>query len=85
MRLARAQGVRVGLFRLLTLWPFPEAALSALSRRVRHLVVPEMNLGQLALEVERVAQGCCPVHRVNKVTGEPIPPEQILETLVALR
>ncbi len=85
VRLARAQGVRVGLFRLLTLWPFPEEALSALSRRLRHLVVPEMNLGQLALEVERVAQGRCPVHRVNRVTGEPIPPEQILETLVALR
>ncbi len=85
VRLARAQGLRVGLFRPLTLWPFPEAPLSALCQRLRHLVVPEMNLGQLALEVERVAQGRCAVHKVNKVTGEPIPPEQILETLVALR
>ncbi len=85
VRLARARGIRVGLFRLVTLWPFPEAALSALASRLRHLVVPEMNLGQLALEVERVAQGRCPVHRVSKVTGEPIPPEQILETLAALR
>ena len=49
-----------------------------------HLLVVEMNLGQLALEIERVTKGACPVHRVNRVTGEPIPPEQILEKIVEL-
>jgi len=84
IRLARARGIPVGLFRPLTLWPFPEEAVIALAERMRHLVVAEMNLGQLVLEVERVTQGRCPIHRVNRVTGEPIPPEQILEQLEVL-
>lgn len=84
IRLARARGIKVGLLRPLTIWPFPEGPVADLSKQVRHIIVPEMNLGQLALEVERVARGRCPVHRVNRVTGEPIPPEQILETIKAL-
>jgi 2-oxoglutarate/2-oxoacid ferredoxin oxidoreductase subunit alpha len=84
IRLARAKGIRVGLLRPLTIWPFCEEPVLALSRRVRHLIVVEMNLGQLALEIERVTKGACPVHRVNRVTGEPIPPEQILEKIAEL-
>ena len=84
IRLARARGIKVGLLRPLTIWPFPEGPVADLSKQARHIIVPEMNLGQLALEVERVARGRCPVHRVNRVTGEPIPPEQILETIKAL-
>ncbi len=78
IRLARAQGIRVGLMRPLTIWPFFEGPVADLSKQVRHIIVPEMNLGQLVLEVERVVQGRCPVHRVNRVTGEPIPPDEIL-------
>ncbi len=84
IRLARAQGIRVGLLRPLTIWPFCEGPVADLSKRVRHIIVPEMNLGQLVLEVERVVGGRCPVHRVNRVTGEPIPPEQILEKIKEL-
>jgi 2-oxoglutarate ferredoxin oxidoreductase subunit alpha len=84
IRLARRKGIRVGLFRPVTLWPFPEAEVALLARQVKHLVVPEMNLGQLALEVERVAHGTCPVHRVNRITGEPIPPAEILAAVEAL-
>ena len=84
IRLARGKGIRVGLLRPLTIWPFCEEAVATVSRRVRHLIVVEMNLGQMALEVERVAKGACPIHRVNRVTGEPIPPEQILEKIVEL-
>jgi len=67
-----------------TLWPFPEDALLELGKRMRHIIVPEMNLGQVALEAERVVHGLCPVHRVNRVTGEPIPPEQILQKIEEL-
>lgn len=84
IRLARRKGIRVGLFRPVTLWPFPEAEIALLARKVKHLVVPEMNLGQVALEVERVAHGACPVHRVNRITGEPIPPAEILAAVEAL-
>jgi len=78
IRLARARGIKVGLLRPLTIWPFIEGPVVDLSKQVRHIIVPEMNLGQLVLEVERVVQGRCPIHRVNRVTGEPIPPDEIL-------
>lgn len=84
IRLARARGIRVGLLRPLTIWPFCEGPVSDLAKRVRHIIVPEMNLGQLVLEVERVVQGRCPVHRVNRVTGEPIPPDEILAKIEEL-
>jgi len=84
IRLARAKGIPVGLLRPVTLWPFPEEPVEALCKRMHHILVVEMNLGQLVLEVERVAHGLCPIHRVNRVTGEPIPPEQILEKIEEL-
>jgi 2-oxoglutarate/2-oxoacid ferredoxin oxidoreductase subunit alpha len=84
VRLARAKGIPVGLLRPVTLWPFPEGPVEELAKRMRHILVVEMNLGQVALEVERVAHGLCPIHRVNRVTGEPIPPEQILEKIEEL-
>jgi 2-oxoglutarate/2-oxoacid ferredoxin oxidoreductase subunit alpha len=81
IRMARAKGIPVGMLRPVTLWPFPEGPVADLAKRMRHILVVEMNLGQAVLEVERVAHGLCPVHRVNRVTGEPIPPEQILEKI----
>jgi len=84
IRVAQERGLRIGLLRPLTLWPFPEAAVRSLAERVRHIIVPEMNLGQLVLEVERVVAGRCPVHRVNRVTGEPIPPDEILAKIQEL-
>ena len=74
----------MGLLRPVTLWPFPENAVRDLADRVKHIIVPEMNLGQLVLEVERVVAGRCPVHRVNRVTGEPIPPDEILAKIEEL-
>jgi 2-oxoglutarate ferredoxin oxidoreductase subunit alpha len=49
--------------------------------RVRQIIVPEMNLGQMAHEVEWAAAGRAPVARVNRVDGEPISPLQILEKI----
>jgi len=82
IRMARTRGIRVGLLRPVTIWPFPERPVRDLATRVKHLIVPEMNLGQLVLEVERVVAGRCPVHRVNQVTGEPIPPNEILHLIM---
>jgi 2-oxoglutarate ferredoxin oxidoreductase subunit alpha len=78
LREARAAGLRAGLFRPLTLWPFPEAHLEKLARGRRAILVAEMNAGQIALEVERTVRGRCPVYRVNRFDGEPIAPEEIL-------
>jgi 2-oxoglutarate ferredoxin oxidoreductase subunit alpha len=74
---ARQQGHRVGLLKLLTLWPLAEAQIRALSERVDRVVVPELNLGQMALEIERVA-GQAKVQRVNRIDGQIIKPAEIL-------
>jgi 2-oxoglutarate ferredoxin oxidoreductase subunit alpha len=84
IRMARAKGIRVGLLRPITIWPFFEETVADLATRVRHLIVAELNLGQLVLEVERVVQGRCPIHRVNLVTGEPLPPADILSRIEAV-
>lgn len=81
---ARERGVRAGLFRPRTLWPFPDAELRALASRVRAIVVAEMNLGQLLLEVERVVAGRAAVHPCLRADGRPFAPEEIGERIAAL-
>ena len=76
---ARAEGVKAGLFRPLTIWPFPEEEVSAVASRVKSIVVPELSLGQIIFEVERCAKGRCRVEGIYRVDGDPITPAQILE------
>ncbi len=73
----RGEGVRVGLVNLLTVWPFPEAQLREVTAGCRTLLVPEMNLGQLVREVERVCRDKA-VHSYTKTDGENIMPGEIL-------
>jgi 2-oxoglutarate ferredoxin oxidoreductase subunit alpha len=54
---AKEKGIKVGLLRLVTVWPFPEARVRELAQKVKGFVVPELNLGQVVLEVERCACG----------------------------
>jgi 2-oxoglutarate ferredoxin oxidoreductase subunit alpha len=74
----RKEGVKAGLFRPITLWPFPEKRVAALGKQVKAIIVPEMNLGQMNLEVERVVKGACPVISIGRVDGEPLNPGQII-------
>ncbi|MFC1572092.1 2-oxoacid:acceptor oxidoreductase subunit alpha [Candidatus Eisenbacteria bacterium] len=55
--MAREKGVKVGFFRLIVAWPFPEARIRELAGKVKGFVVPEINLGQMVYEVERCAAG----------------------------
>lgn len=80
VRYARERGRRVGLLKLKTLWPFPEEIVADAAARIHRVVVPELNLGQLVLEVERVV-GRHKVHRVNRATGELIEPWEILKAI----
>ncbi len=73
----RADGIKAGLMRPITLWPFPEGAVREAARRARCVLVPEMNAGQLALEVERLAGARGKVARLNRIDGEPIAPLEI--------
>ncbi|MGE4543658.1 MAG: 2-oxoacid:acceptor oxidoreductase subunit alpha [Pedobacter sp.] len=75
----RKQGQKVGLFRPITLWPFPERRIAELAGQVKAIIVPEMNLGQMILEVERVTKGACDLHGIGRVDGEPISPFQIMD------
>jgi len=81
IRTLRERGKRVGLFRPLTIWPFPEEPLRRIAERVDAVVIPEMNLGQLILEVERVVAGRAKVIGINQVGGVMIRPREIVRTI----
>jgi len=78
---ARAQGIKAGLLRLITIWPFPEDQIRKLAERVKGFVTVEINLGQIHLEVDRAARGKVPAFLVGHVGGTIIPPERVIETL----
>ena len=75
----RKEGVRVGMVRLKTLWPFPEETIKEVGKKVKRVVVPEMNRGQVAGEVRKYCS--CDVIPFDQTNGEVIHPEAILETL----
>jgi len=77
---AREAGIKAGLLRLITVWPYPEKQVKELSNRVKAIVVPEMNCGQVVREVERVAKET-PVHFLSKIGGEPHSPSEIFEVI----
>jgi 2-oxoglutarate ferredoxin oxidoreductase subunit alpha len=79
---AREMNVRVGRVRLITAWPFPEKRLRCLASRTRAFVVPELNMGQMVKEVERVAAGRCATISVPHAGGTVHRPEDILAAIV---
>lgn len=82
LKVARAQGKKVSMLTLLTVWPFPEKQVEALGEKVDKIVVPEMNLGQLAYEVERMV-GRKKVVRVTRANGEMVTPQMVLDAMEA--
>jgi len=77
----RQEGHKVGLLKLTTIWPFPKIAFENLPDQVEELFVPEMNMGQLFREVVRVNRGKRLTHKINKVTGELMTPEEIVHEI----
>ena len=80
--LARAQGAAVGSLRLVVLWPFPEERIRELAESCRGFVVPEINLGQMVLEVERCAGGKTRVLGVPHAGGTVHDPETIAAAIM---
>ncbi len=78
---ARMEGLRVGLLKLVTVWPFPEERIRELSNHVGAFVVPEINLGQIALEVERCAGGKAGTILVPHTGGDIHHPEDVLDAI----
>ncbi len=81
MDLARGEGIRVGVLQLVTIWPFADSQVRALCSRMKAIIVPEMNLGQIIREVCRVNDSGIPVIGVNKVNSEAITPFEIMEQI----
>jgi len=84
VREARNRGVKAGLVQLVTIWPFPRQAIEPLLRRVRAVLVPELNFGQISREVKRVNQGRARIEKLNRIDGQLITPNEILSRLVKL-
>lgn len=78
---ARKAGIKAGLFRIKTFWPFPDKQIKALAGKVKAFITPEMNLGMCTGEVQRCAEGKAPVLGIFRVDGEPINPGQILDKI----
>ena len=82
VEVARERGHKVGFLKLDTIWPFAEEVVEHASARLHRVVVPELNMGQLVLEVERVV-GRNKVRRVTRADGELIKPAEILAAIEA--
>ncbi len=78
---ARDEGIKTGTLRLITVWPFPEDRIREIARRVKAFVVPEINYGQMALEVERCAGGMAKTILVPHMGGGVHNPESILDAI----
>jgi len=78
---ARENGLKVGLFRPITIWPFLTKQIKELTKKVKKILVVEMNLGQYLIEVERVAYKGATVYRYNKINGQLISPDEIMKKI----
>lgn len=78
---ARAKGIKVGTLRLICVWPFPEKLIRELAPKVKALVMPELNMGQVVIELERCAAGQCQVISVPHAGGTVHDPAEILQAI----
>ena len=74
---ARAKGQKVGMLRLMTVWPFADKVVQALAKEVKGILVTELNYGQIVHEVQRAVNGACPVKLCAKYNMEIFEPEEI--------
>lgn len=78
---ARKMGIKAGLLRLLTVWPFPVNQIQELVKQVKGFVTVEINLGQIHFEVERCVGGRVPTYLVGHAGGTIISPDRVIEVL----
>lgn len=78
MHLLRNEGIKAGVLKVVTVWPFPDEEVSTLLGQVKTCVIPELNLGQMIGEVKRCNSAGIPIIGVNRVDGNIIHPEEIV-------
>lgn len=81
IEIAREEGIKVGLFRPITLWPFPEKQLADLAKRVKGMLVTEINAGQMIEDVKLAVNGAVPVEHFGRLGGIVPEPQEIVENL----
>ncbi|NCD25920.1 MAG: 2-oxoacid:acceptor oxidoreductase subunit alpha [Deltaproteobacteria bacterium] len=82
VHMAREHGIKAGLLKLKTLFPFPKSVVQPLARQCKALVVPEMNMGQMSREVKRVNNGLTHVMTINRIDGQIITPSEIFKSIM---
>jgi 2-oxoglutarate ferredoxin oxidoreductase subunit alpha len=78
MELLRAEGIKAGMLQLVTVWPMPEKEIREVLSNVKTVVIPEMNLGQIAGEIKKLNDYGCKVIQANRVDGILITPKEII-------
>jgi len=81
---ARSAGQKVGMIRIMTIWPFADSVMRNLAKRVKGILVPEMNYGQYVYEVERAAAGQAKVVSLPKYNSEVFTPDEIQQAIEEL-
>jgi 2-oxoglutarate ferredoxin oxidoreductase subunit alpha len=81
VEIARKQGIKVGLFQALTIWPFPEEALRKRFENIKKVLTVELNMGQIMYEIERVAFDDITKRALLRANGLPFTPEEIINAI----
>lgn len=81
IKTARQEGIKVGLIRPITIWPFPEEPIKKLRQQAKAFIVPEMNYGQVYYKVKEIVEGSAPVKLISQYNSKLITPQQILSVL----
>ena len=81
LEIARSTGVRVGLFRPITLWPFPSKQIAAMAKGKKGVLVVEINAGQMVQDVRLAVNGAVPVEYFGRLGGIVPEPDEIVQVL----
>lgn len=81
LEIARSMGVRVGLFRPITLWPFPSKQIAAMAKGKKGVLVVEINAGQMVQDVRLAVNGAVPVEYFGRLGGIVPEPDEIVQVL----
>ncbi|MDR4931554.1 3-methyl-2-oxobutanoate dehydrogenase subunit VorB [Segatella bryantii] len=81
VEIARGEGIKVGLFRPITLWPFPEKQIAELAQKVKGILVTEINAGQMIQDVKLAANGATQVRHFGRLGGIVPEPQEIVDNL----
>ena len=84
-KLARDFGIKTGVFKATTIFPFPRKRIEEISKKVKAIIVPELNFGQIIHEVESASRNSVPVIGIQKVSGDLITAEEILSKVKEVR